>query len=68
MPRFPFRAKWVARITEFVWNSHFCDTQVRGPFSYFHHCHRVRAERRNGAIGTVVTDEIEYELPFGALG
>ncbi len=28
----PQRVSWMARITEFAWNSHFIDEQVRGPF------------------------------------
>lgn len=68
LPWLPLRARWLARITEFRWNSYFCDQQVRGPFARFHHCHRIRAERQSGAWGTLVTDEIEYALPFGPLG
>jgi ligand-binding SRPBCC domain-containing protein len=58
----------MTRVTEFVWNSHFCDQQVRGPFEQFHHRHGIHAETRNGAEGTLVSDEIEYALPFGWLG
>jgi ligand-binding SRPBCC domain-containing protein len=68
VPWLPLRAKWLARITEFQWNSHFCDQQVRGPFAHFRHCHRIQAERQSGVWGTLVTDEIEYALPFGPLG
>jgi ligand-binding SRPBCC domain-containing protein len=67
-PWIPGRVSWKARITEFVWNSHFCDEQVRGPFKNFHHRHGVEAEVRDGVEGTLVSDEIEYELPFGFLG
>jgi ligand-binding SRPBCC domain-containing protein len=59
---------WMARITEFVWNSYFCDEQVRGPFASFHHRHAVRAEMRDGVEGTLVADEIEFALPGGLLG
>ena len=61
---FPLRLEWDALITEFRWNDFFCDEQRRGPFKYFRHCHRIREERN----GTVVSDEVEYELPFGFLG
>jgi len=64
----PRRVSWTARITEFEWNSHFCDEQVRGPFKHFHHRHGIEAEVRDDAEGTLVSDEIEYELPFGFLG
>jgi ligand-binding SRPBCC domain-containing protein len=65
---FPRRWSRMTRVTEFVWNSHFCDQQVRGPFEQFHHRHGIHAETRNGAEGTLVSDEIEYALPFGWLG
>jgi ligand-binding SRPBCC domain-containing protein len=64
VPLFPLRLEWDALITEFRWNDFFCDEQRRGPFQYFRHCHRLREERN----GTVVTDDVEYELPFGVLG
>lgn len=66
----PRRVSWMARITEFEWNSHFCDEQVHGhgPFTYFRHRHGICAQARQGQQGTLVTDSIEYELPFGWLG
>jgi len=68
VPWMPVRVRWLARIGDFVWNSHFCDEQVRGPFAQFRHCHRMRAERLSGAWGTLVIDEIQYSLPFGIAG
>jgi ligand-binding SRPBCC domain-containing protein len=65
---FPRRVSWLARITEFEWNSHFCDEQVHGPFSRFHHRHGITGEIRNGAEGTLVTDAIEFDLPGGPIG
>lgn len=65
---FPKRLKWLARITEFEWNSHFCDEQAQGPFATFRHCHEMAAERRDGEEGTRVTDRIAFELPFKAAG
>ena len=64
VPLLPLRLEWDALITEFRWNDFFCDEQRRGPFKYFRHCHRIREERN----GTVVSDDVEYELPFGFLG
>jgi ligand-binding SRPBCC domain-containing protein len=64
----PRRASWMVRITEFAWNSHFRDEQVRGPFAEFRHRHGVQAELRDGVEGTLVADEIEYALPFGFIG
>jgi ligand-binding SRPBCC domain-containing protein len=64
----PKRMSGLARITEFEWNSHFCDEQVRGPFHAFHHRHGIKAEFREGQEGTLVCNEIEFSLPFGVLG
>lgn len=62
------RIRWTARITEFEWNSHFCDEQIQGPFASFRHRHGTLSEMREGTEGTLVTDEIDYALPFGFLG
>ena len=64
----PFRVGWVARITEFAWNRHFCDVQIQGPFASWKHRHGISAEVREGVNGTLVSEEVEYELPFGPLG
>jgi ligand-binding SRPBCC domain-containing protein len=68
VPWVPRRVSWMTRITEFVWNSHFCDEQVRGPFTHFHHRHGIQAESRAGVEGTLVIDEIEFVLPLGFIG
>jgi ligand-binding SRPBCC domain-containing protein len=59
---------WVARITEFEWNSHFCDTQLKGPFASWNHRHGIVAESQNGVPGTLITDHVEYTLPLGRIG
>ena len=68
IPWVPRRVSWMARITEFVWNNHFIDEQVRGPFTHFRHRHGIAPEEREGVEGTLVRDEIDYELPYGVLG
>lgn len=69
-PFSPVRMQWDARISHFRWNEQFCDTQFRGPFLYWHHCHRIfpAADPATNAPGTLLRDEVEYELPFGPLG
>jgi ligand-binding SRPBCC domain-containing protein len=67
-PLLPFRRQWIARITEFEWNHHFCDVQVRGPFASWRHRHELAEEVRNGIEGTRVRDGVEYEIGFGPLG
>ena len=68
IPFSPVRAHWEASIVSFAWDDHFCDRQLSGPFGYWLHCHRVTEETRGEVRGTVVIDELEYEMPFGALG
>lgn len=64
----PFRAEWIALITEFEWNHHFADIQKKGPFRQFQHRHEFTAETRNGASGTTIRDMIEYDPGFSVLG
>ena len=68
IPWVPRRVSWMARISDFEWNSHFRDEQVRGPFTSFSHLHSIHAELRDGAEGTLVRDEIEFLLPYGIIG
>lgn len=69
IPGVPIRMAWDAEITEFVWDDHFCDVQLkRGPFAYWHHCHRLEARPRDGQPGTLLRDQVDYELPMGPLG
>lgn len=67
-PLSPIRMPWEAYIAEFEWNDHFCDEQVRGPFAYWRHCHRVSRETRDGQQGTEIKDDLTYEMLFGKLG
>ena len=71
--KIPFRIGWLARITEFAWNSHFCDEQIEGPFASWKHRHGIASESREDATGsqvrgTLILDEVEYRLPLGPLG
>jgi ligand-binding SRPBCC domain-containing protein len=64
IPFSPIRLPWDALIEDFRWLEGFCDIQLRGPFKSWRHCHSVRTERN----GTLLRDEVNYELPFGPLG
>ena len=68
-PLSPIRAPWEALIEDFRWNEGFCDIQLRGPFRYWRHCHSVRdAESPHTSLpGTLLRDQVEYELPLGTL-
>ncbi len=63
-PGSPLRTTWVARIEDFRWLEGFCDVQTSGPFTYWRHCHTVRAT----ATGTHLTDSVTYAPPLGPLG
>jgi ligand-binding SRPBCC domain-containing protein len=67
-PPLPFRARWIARITEFEWNHFFADVQEKGPFKDWHHRHDFLAQARDGVSGTLVRDVIDYEVGFGFPG
>ena len=68
VPFLPYRARWIALITEFEWNHHFADIQKKGPFKHFHHRHEFLSEVRDEVNGTIVRDVIEYEIGFGFIG
>ncbi len=67
IPYLPFRKHWIARITEFEWNRHFADVQEKGPFKSFHHRHQLMPQQRQGKVGTVIKDLIDYEIGLGCL-
>jgi ligand-binding SRPBCC domain-containing protein len=56
--------RWESRITEYEENSHFADEQISGPYSLWYHRHSFSAV----GGGVVMTDDVEYRLPFGLLG
>jgi ligand-binding SRPBCC domain-containing protein len=68
-PFAPIRLPWEALIEDFCWNEGFCDVQLRGPFRYWRHCHTVRDmdSSKTGLPGTLLSDQVEYELPLGSL-
>jgi ligand-binding SRPBCC domain-containing protein len=68
IPYLPPRARWLARIVEFEWNSYFVDVQARGLFRSVRHRHAFREESRNGRDGTTIEDAVEYDVGFGAAG
>ena len=55
---------WKTRITR--WNPpyEFVDEQLSGPYRTWIHTHRFRTT----TSGTVIEDEVRYELPLGLLG
>jgi ligand-binding SRPBCC domain-containing protein len=72
-PYSPIRINWQSEITDFTWNENFCDRQLNGPFAYWNHCHRFHSMTRPDASGTdiqgtLVRDQVEYEMHLGIAG
>ena len=55
---------WMTEITHVVPQKLFVDEQRKGPYKMWHHQHHF--EEQNG--GTLMTDMLHYEPPFGILG
>jgi ligand-binding SRPBCC domain-containing protein len=68
IPHIPIHERWVAVITEFSFNEHFSDIQKQGPFKSWHHTHTFESRTIDGQEGTLVGDEVEYEVGFGVVG
>ncbi|GIU80877.1 MAG: cyclase [Bryobacteraceae bacterium] len=57
----PLRRRWLARHTECVRFSHFCDVQERGPFRVWRHRHGFEAADGGRCR---LTDDVEFSLPL----
>lgn len=68
IPYVPIHERWTALITEFSFNEYFSDIQKQGPFKSWHHTHTFEAKTVDGRDGTIVGDEVEYEIGFGVVG
>ncbi len=55
---------WTTRIEEWEPGAGFVDRQIAGPYRLWHHRHTFRAR----GDSTIVTDVVDYALPFGPLG
>jgi ligand-binding SRPBCC domain-containing protein len=58
------RMNWQTLITDYQSGKSFVDEQLRGPYKLWRHRHDFRSV--DGA--SVISDRVEYELPFGILG
>lgn len=61
----PVWAKWEIEHRDYVAGRQFRDVLLSGPFAKWEHLHRIEPD---GAAACVLTDEIHYRLPLGALG
>lgn len=55
---------WQSRIESFQPGEQFVDVQLRGPYRRWRHLH----EFRDAPGGTLMLDQVDYELPLGPLG
>ena len=63
-PFFGINMKWTSLISDVVEQKSFTDTQINGPYKYWHHKHIF--EEISGGIKII--DKIHYSLPFGFIG
>ncbi|HEY2157687.1 MAG TPA: SRPBCC family protein [Isosphaeraceae bacterium] len=61
----PLRLRWVAEHTEYDPPRLFADRQLSGPFASWYHRHWMIDDGRGG---TLLRDEVDYELPLGVIG
>jgi uncharacterized protein (TIGR01777 family) len=62
----PVWVRWDVEHRNYIEGVQFRDVQLRGPFAHWEHLHRV--EPVDDGRACVLTDEINYRLPFGTLG
>jgi ligand-binding SRPBCC domain-containing protein len=55
---------WRTLITEYDPPKVFVDEQLRGPYRLWRHRH----DFRETAAGTIISDRVDYRLPFGFIG
>jgi uncharacterized protein YbjT (DUF2867 family)/ligand-binding SRPBCC domain-containing protein len=63
-PLFGIPVRWLTRITDYDPPNSFVDVQVRGPYRRWEHRHTF--ENVDG--GTLVRDQVDYEVPVGPAG
>ena len=59
-----FPIRWTTEIVDWEPPNRFVDIQLKGPYKLWRHEHRFIAEGNS----TRIVDEVQYQLPFGALG
>jgi uncharacterized protein (TIGR01777 family) len=62
------RGKWVLRHRDYDPPRKFADQQITGPFRNWLHTHRMMPDLDGAPDRSVLSDEIDYALPFGPLG
>jgi ligand-binding SRPBCC domain-containing protein len=59
-----FPMSWQTEIVRWEPPFRFEDLQLKGPYRVWHHTHRFQA----AGGGTLLTDDVRYQLPFGWIG
>jgi len=68
IPCLPVHERWIVNIADFELNHYFHDTQKQGPFRRWEHTHSFEPMMQEGRQGTLIRDEVEYEVGFGIVG
>ena len=68
IPYMPIHERWLVKITEFSFNEYFHDTQKQGPFRRWEHTHSFEPMTQDGHTGTLIRDEVAYDVGFGMVG
>ena len=63
-PVLGIKMTWVTEITQVKEKEYFVDEQRVGPYSVWHHEHKIEAIEG----GVLMTDIVSYKPPFGILG
>ena len=63
-PLLGIKVKWVTEITHIKEKEYFIDEQRIGPYSMWHHQHKILPIKS----GVLMTDIVTYKPPFGFLG
>lgn len=61
---FGLPVRWTTLISEYDPPQRFADVALKGPYRFWHHTHTFEVD----GDATVMTDEVNYALPFGWLG
>jgi ligand-binding SRPBCC domain-containing protein len=56
--------KWISEITDVQNHKHFTDVQIEGPYKFWIHRHEFKSHQN----GVLMTDVVEYQMPFGWFG
>lgn len=59
-----FPIQWTTLIEEWVPNSHFVDTQIKGPYKKWRHLHTFKTTPQ----GTFMEDIVDYRVSLGFIG